>query len=631
MSDTGILISLEDEDAFRSSVVLDYTSRDFTAIRAQLVGLAKGMLPEWETAGEASDFGTLLIELFAYMGDVMHFYIDRTASEAFLGTALRRQSVLYIADMLGYRPIGQQAASVTLAFSLDGNAEGSLTLPVGTRVYNTTDNADSLVVFETNLEIAVNPGDVDVSVFATEGVTVRDMLLGVSQGTPSGEFVIPDKGVIFNSVALQTLEGGATVPWTFVTDLSLARPTQSAFTTFLDEEGNTHVIFGDNASGRIPPVNAQLYVTYRYGVGARANDLAVDSINSIATNTLPPDMDTFGLTVRNTASPLGGTDPESIDAMRQSIPRAASRIKSRAVTLNDYADLALQVPGVAKSVAHGTIYTAVHVRIAPQDGQADANYMAQLIQDVEAYMVDKVIVGSQVYCEPPHVTDLWQNVYIRVMVHVQMGFNRTSVAKQVEAVIRNVLSFNAVDFGIRISQGKIYRAALAVQGVEWIQLMWLDTIEPTLAQDKLMAPATGVTPAAQTIHILDIDTGQLLIPHIPGPLTIKTATVSNKALTSNVATLTTTAPHGFVVGNVIDVAGVDATFNGRYTLATIPTTTTFTYAKTAADVVSVASAGTITQVDPHAPELDTDFPGMSQDERTHDGLWVWSVGGTPGT
>ena len=47
-------------------------------------------------------------------------------------------------------------------------------------------------------------------------------------------------------------------------------------------------------------------------------------------------------------------------------PERLSRIKSRAVTLNDYADLAMQVPGVAKSVAHGTVYTAVHVRIAPQ-------------------------------------------------------------------------------------------------------------------------------------------------------------------------------------------------------------------------------------------------------------------------
>ena len=58
---------LEDED-IDSRIVLDYTSRDFTAIRAQLVGLAKGLMPEWETAGEASDFGTLLLEIVRLHG-----------------------------------------------------------------------------------------------------------------------------------------------------------------------------------------------------------------------------------------------------------------------------------------------------------------------------------------------------------------------------------------------------------------------------------------------------------------------------------------------------------------------------------------------------------------------------------
>ena len=73
-----------------------------------------------------------------------------------------------------------------------------------------------------------------------------------------------------------------------------------------------------------------------------------------------------------------------------------------------------------------------------------------------------------------------------------------------------------------------------------------------------------------------------------------TATVSNKALTSNVATLTTSAAHGLAVGMEIDVTGVDATFNGTYTISTVPTTTTLTYAKTASDVASTASTGTIT-------------------------------------
>jgi hypothetical protein len=73
-----------------------------------------------------------------------------------------------------------------------------------------------------------------------------------------------------------------------------------------------------------------------------------------------------------------------------------------------------------------------------------------------------------------------------------------------------------------------------------------------------------------------------------------TATVSNKALTSNVATLTTSAAHGLAVGMEIDVTGVDATFNGTYTIASVPTTTTFTYAKTASNVTSTPSTGTVT-------------------------------------
>ena len=71
--------------------------------------------------------------------------------------------------------------------------------------------------------------------------------------------------------------------------------------------------------------------------------------------------------------------------------------------------------------------------------------------------------------------------------------------------------------------------------------------------------------------------------------------VTNKALTSNVATLTTASDHGLSAGNVVTVSGVDATFDGTYTVVAAPTTTTFTYAKTAADVVSAADTGTVTR------------------------------------
>ena len=67
-----------------------------------------------------------------------------------------------------------------------------------------------------------------------------------------------------------------------------------------------------------------------------------------------------------------------------------------------------------------------------------------------------------------------------------------------------------------------------------------------------------------------------------------TLSISNKALTSNVATLTTTSAHGMCVGMEITVTGVDATFNGNYTVTGVPTSTTFTYAKTASNVTSTA-------------------------------------------
>ena len=72
-----------------------------------------------------------------------------------------------------------------------------------------------------------------------------------------------------------------------------------------------------------------------------------------------------------------------------------------------------------------------------------------------------------------------------------------------------------------------------------------------------------------------------------------TVAVTNKALTSNVATLTTAVAHGLGVGQVVTISGVDSTFNGTYTLTAV-TSDTLSYAKTATNVTSVAATGTVT-------------------------------------
>ena len=71
-------------------------------------------------------------------------------------------------------------------------------------------------------------------------------------------------------------------------------------------------------------------------------------------------------------------------------------------------------------------------------------------------------------------------------------------------------------------------------------------------------------------------------------------TITNRALISNVVTITTSTEHGFEVGDTVTIAGAATAFNGTYNITLIPTPTTFKYDKTNANIASVASGGTAT-------------------------------------
>jgi hypothetical protein len=114
-----------------------------------------------------------------------------------------------------------------------------------------------------------------------------------------------------------------------------------------------------------------------------------------------------------------------------------------------------------------------------------------------------------------------------------------------------------------------------------------------------------------------------------------TVSINNKALTTNVATLTTTAAHGLSTGMQITITGVDATFNGEYTITGVPTTTTFTYAKTAANVTSTAVSPVGTGVAEVIHFIDynsgTDYPVNAICDDGVYAYWVTNVlnAGTP--
>jgi len=71
--------------------------------------------------------------------------------------------------------------------------------------------------------------------------------------------------------------------------------------------------------------------------------------------------------------------------------------------------------------------------------------------------------------------------------------------------------------------------------------------------------------------------------------------IVNAVLTSNVVTLTTRYAHGFSVGDSVTVSGmVNDVYDGTYTVTVVPTTTTFRYAKTNANITTaVTTLGTV--------------------------------------
>ena len=64
---------------------------------------------DW-TARGSDDYGIALLEMWAYLADILTFYQERIANEAFLRTALLRASVLRLAALLDYRPAPGVAA-----------------------------------------------------------------------------------------------------------------------------------------------------------------------------------------------------------------------------------------------------------------------------------------------------------------------------------------------------------------------------------------------------------------------------------------------------------------------------------------------------------------------------------------
>ena len=114
---------------------IDYTSRDYEALKADLIDLINLRTNYTWEADNPSDLGSVLLESFAYMGDIMSYYLDRVANETSIDTAVKTETLLRFAELYGYKPSGPTPAQVTVTFT--NNGDSSVSLPVGTQVMAT--------------------------------------------------------------------------------------------------------------------------------------------------------------------------------------------------------------------------------------------------------------------------------------------------------------------------------------------------------------------------------------------------------------------------------------------------------------------------------------------------------------
>jgi hypothetical protein len=113
---------------------LPYRIGDFVAFRHRLLQALPGEteLVVWRPGAEG-DLGMQMMEWWAYVADILTFYNERIANEAYLGTATLPESVNQLVQLLGYRPRPALGSRATLAALLSPSARLPVTLPQGCR------------------------------------------------------------------------------------------------------------------------------------------------------------------------------------------------------------------------------------------------------------------------------------------------------------------------------------------------------------------------------------------------------------------------------------------------------------------------------------------------------------------
>jgi hypothetical protein len=350
------------------------------------------------------------------------------------------------------------------------------------------------------------------TVAATAAVTRVEEVVGVSTGRPNQTYtlrrapvlVLPDPatGAFVPQLELVIDELGQPEVWTVVTDFYGISAEQAVFA--VDSPTGT-ITLGDGIHGRIPVAGAEIKARrYRYG-GGQVGNVGVGTITTL--RSVLPDVDR----VTNVRAAAGGANAEALEEVMLRAPHDL-RMRDRAVTQDDFAELALRTPGVRIQRAYALPLTradlstdpptlvsdtpgAVTVVILPENKEETPQPTEEQLRLVCAHVNSRRLITTELYVIGPRYVEITQ-LEAEVLVSRSMDVKAVT-----EAITGQLLTYfhplhggeegRGWPFGQHIYMGQVYRQMLNVLGVVRVLCLNMTAAQGTGICDDVLTVAAG--------------------------------------------------------------------------------------------------------------------------------------------
>ena len=133
---------------------VNYVGRDFNDLKKSLINYTKSYFPNTYKDFNETSPGMMLLEMSAYVGDVLNFYIDQQYREMMLPLTEDRRNIINIAKSYGYKTkaISPSYVELTISDTIDADGEGqpdysnAIIIDKG---MNVASSIDTTLIFET--------------------------------------------------------------------------------------------------------------------------------------------------------------------------------------------------------------------------------------------------------------------------------------------------------------------------------------------------------------------------------------------------------------------------------------------------------------------------------------------------